>query len=42
MELFGLRDLLDRVYINKWIELASGGILRENTHYQILFMEVDY
>lgn len=27
----------DRVYINKWIELASGGILRENTHYQILF-----
>ena len=27
----------DRVYINKWIELASGGILRENMHYQILF-----
>lgn len=27
----------DRVYINKWIELASGGILRENIHYQILF-----
>ena len=27
----------DRVYINKWIELVSGGILRENTHYQILF-----
>ena len=27
----------DRVYINKWIELASSGILRENTHYQILF-----
>lgn len=32
----------DRVYINKWIELASGGILRENIHYQILFMEGDY
>ena len=27
----------DRIYINKWIELASDGILRENTHYQILF-----
>ena len=27
----------DRVYINKWIELVSGGILRENIHYQILF-----
>lgn len=27
----------DRVYINKWIELASDGILKENTHYQILF-----
>lgn len=27
----------DRVYINKWIELASNGVLRENTHYQILF-----
>lgn len=27
----------DRVYINKWIELASGGLLRENMHYQILF-----
>lgn len=27
----------DRVYINKWIQLASGGILSENTHYQILF-----
>ena len=27
----------DRVYINKWIELASDGVLRENTHYQILF-----
>ena len=27
----------DRIYINKWIELASDGLLRENTHYQILF-----
>lgn len=27
----------DRVYINKWIELASDGILKENIHYQILF-----
>lgn len=27
----------DRVYINKWIELASDGLLKENTHYQILF-----
>ena len=27
----------DRVYINKWIELASDGTLKENTHYQILF-----
>lgn len=27
----------DSVYINKWIELVSDGILRENTHYQILF-----
>ena len=27
----------DRIYINKWIELYSNGILKENIHYQILF-----
>ncbi|MDO4872809.1 MAG: ATP-binding protein [Carnobacterium sp.] len=27
----------DRVYLNKWIELYSGGELKENIHYQILF-----
>jgi len=27
----------DRIYINKWIELYSDGLLKENIHYQILF-----
>lgn len=27
----------DRIYLNKWIELYSGGELKENIHYQILF-----
>lgn len=27
----------DRVYINKWIELESKGVLKENIHYQIIF-----
>lgn len=27
----------DRIYINKWIELYSNGLLKENIHYQILF-----
>ena len=27
----------DRSYINRWIELYSNGVLRENIHYQILF-----
>lgn len=27
----------DRIYLNKWIELYSDGILKENKHYQILF-----
>lgn len=27
----------DRIYINKWIDLASEGSIKENIHYQILF-----
>lgn len=27
----------DRIYLNKWIELYSDGIIKENKHYQILF-----
>ena len=27
----------DRIYINKWIELVTGGELKENQHYQIMF-----
>lgn len=27
----------DRVYINRWIHLWSNGLLREGTHYQIVF-----
>lgn len=27
----------DRVYINRWIQLWSGGALREGSHYQIVF-----
>jgi putative ATP-dependent endonuclease of the OLD family len=27
----------DRIYVNRWIELWSGGSLREDTHYQVVF-----
>lgn len=27
----------DRTYINKWIDLWSDGLLREGTHYQVIF-----